>query len=189
MRAEYFLDTNILLYRYSDQDDEKCRIAANLLESGNAMASAQVLNEFCNVVRKKFPAAYTSIESTLIDIQRGCTLSVPLDSGLRTTAQMVSRHAAEQLLARSAPFDRPVDTFVQSHWHTGIRAGAIHPSGISEIADQMAGSTIQTGQKTLWEKLRRELARARYRRAVQRHARHSPAPHALPGEDAQGPVT
>jgi len=78
MRAEYFLDTNILLYRYSDQDDEKCRIAANLLESGNAMASAQVLNEFCNVVRKKFPAAYTSIESTLIDIQ-GLLPIAPLD--------------------------------------------------------------------------------------------------------------
>ncbi len=31
MSVEYFLDTNILLYRYSDQDMEKRTIAANLL--------------------------------------------------------------------------------------------------------------------------------------------------------------
>lgn len=69
MSVEYFLDTNILLYRYSDQDIEKRRIAANLFESGRVIASAQVLNEFCNVVRKKFPASYAKIDSTLTEIQ------------------------------------------------------------------------------------------------------------------------
>ena len=78
MSVEYFLDTNILLYRYSDQDVDKCRIAANLLESGRAIASAQVLNEFCNVTRKKFPASYAKIESALTDIQRLLPI-MPLD--------------------------------------------------------------------------------------------------------------
>jgi len=78
MSVEYFLDTNILLYRYSDQDVDKRRIAANLLESGRAIASAQVLNEFCNVTRKKFPASYAKIESALTDIQRLLPI-MPLD--------------------------------------------------------------------------------------------------------------
>ena len=39
MSVEYFLDTNILLYRYSDQDMEKRTIAANLLESEGKNAS------------------------------------------------------------------------------------------------------------------------------------------------------
>ena len=69
MSAEYFLDTNILLYRYSDQDDNKRRISANLLESGKVMASVQVLNEFCNVIRKKFPTVYTEIDARLAEIQ------------------------------------------------------------------------------------------------------------------------
>jgi len=70
MSVEYFLDTNVLLYRYSDQDiPDKRRIAANLLESGRAIAGAQVLNELCNVIRKKFPTSYTKIESTLTEIR------------------------------------------------------------------------------------------------------------------------
>ena len=78
MSVEYFLDTNVLLYRYSDQDIDKRRIAANLLESGRAIASAQVLNEFCNVTRRKFPTSYTKIESTLTEIQ-GLLPIMPLD--------------------------------------------------------------------------------------------------------------
>ncbi len=78
MHADYFLDTNILLYRYSDQDDDKRRISANLLESGKGMASVQVLNEFCNVISKKFPAAYAKIDNTLAEIQERLSI-MPLN--------------------------------------------------------------------------------------------------------------
>ena len=47
----------------------------------------------------------------------------------------------------------------------------ILPSGISEIADQLDGSTIQTAQKSVREKLRREIARGMYRNAVKRLSR------------------
>ncbi len=79
MSGEYFLDTNILLYRYSEQDLQKRPIAANLLESGKTMASVQVLNEFCNVIRRKFPAAYPQIDVTLAEIQ-GLLPIVSLDT-------------------------------------------------------------------------------------------------------------
>lgn len=111
-----------------------------------------------------------------IDAAGPCRLVVPEIGGLRTTAQMVGKRAAAHLLALSETIDRPVDTFVQSHWHTGLRPAAITPSGVSDIADRLDGSTIQGGGKRLSEKLRRELRRARYRRAVARHARHSVAP-------------
>ena len=68
MSVDYFLDTNILLYRYSKQDEQKRPIAANLLESGRAMVSAQVLNEFCNVTRRKFPETYANIDATIAEI-------------------------------------------------------------------------------------------------------------------------
>ncbi|MEB8387858.1 glycosyltransferase family 25 protein [Rhodobacteraceae bacterium KMM 6894] len=114
--------------------------------------------------------------SQLIDQSGPCQLVVPQVTGLRTTAQVVSKWAAAQLLDRSALFDRPVDTFIQSHWHTGIRPAAIARSGVLEIADRLDGSTIQTAPKPLWEKLWREVARGRYRLAMHRAARHSDAP-------------
>lgn len=68
MSVDCFLDTNILFYRYSKQDEQKRLIAANLLESKRVMVSAQVLNEFCNVTRRKFPETYLAIDATLVEI-------------------------------------------------------------------------------------------------------------------------
>ncbi|WP_294611622.1 glycosyltransferase family 25 protein [uncultured Roseovarius sp.] len=113
----------------------------------------------------------------LIDMAGACAVSVPERGGLRTTAQLISQEAARHLLALSEPFDRPVDTFVQSHWHTGLRPATIEPSGITDIADQLDGSTIQGGaRKPPLAKLGREWSRFRYRRAVNNASRHSKAP-------------
>lgn len=114
----------------------------------------------------------------LIATQGACQLLLPQMAGLRTTAQLVTRASAEQLLAASDRFDRPVDTFVQSHWQTGLRPAMILPSGISEIADQLEGSTIQSARKPFLEKLRREWLRGRYRRAVRHASASSAAPDA-----------
>lgn len=65
MPAKYFVDTNILLYRYSNQDDKKQQIAGRLLETKHCVISVQVINEFCNVIRRKFPAQFVVIEPTL----------------------------------------------------------------------------------------------------------------------------
>ncbi|MDZ7710253.1 MAG: glycosyltransferase family 25 protein [Roseovarius sp.] len=113
---------------------------------------------------------------TVVDTNGAATLAVPRVAGLRTTAQMLSRAGAERLLHLSEVFDRPVDTFVQSHWHTGLRPAAIHPSGITDIAHRLDGSTIQGGSRTPLQKLGREWARLRYRRAVTRASKASAAP-------------
>lgn len=68
MNANYFMDTNVLLYRYAKQDEQKRCIAANLLESQQVVVSVQVLNEFCNVTRRRFPESYVYIEDTLKQI-------------------------------------------------------------------------------------------------------------------------
>ncbi|MFU1478848.1 glycosyltransferase family 25 protein [Roseovarius sp. C7] len=112
----------------------------------------------------------------LVAAQGACQLLLPQMGGLRTTGQLIDRASAERLLAASERFDRPVDTFVQSHWHTGLRPAMILPSGLSEIADQLEGSTIQSARKSFPEKLRREWLRGRYRRAVRHASASSTAP-------------
>jgi len=112
----------------------------------------------------------------LIDQEGPCKLVLPRVAPLRTSAQIVGRAAAERLLDASATFDRPVDAFVQAHWHTGLRPAAIHPAGVRTIAESLDGSTIQSGRKSLSERLGREVARFLYRRRVARCAWQSPAP-------------
>lgn len=69
MPVKYFVDTNVLLYRYASQDEYKRRIAGRLLKSGESIISVQVINEFCNVVHRKFPAQFKQIEISLQEIR------------------------------------------------------------------------------------------------------------------------
>lgn len=97
----------------------------------------------------------------------GVSIVRPRVTPLRTSAQMVSRAAAQTLLGMTAQIDRPVDTFLQSHWHTGLHLVCVVPSGVEDRTAETGGSTISS-KRSLWEKAKREVLRSRYRRAVDR---------------------
>ena len=164
--------------------EDDAGIDADLLPTALDLAARHVQQlGYIQLQTRPHPGPHRS-PAIVLDRSGPCTLSLPVVTGLRTTAQVVSKSAAAHLLARSDTFDRPVDTWLQSHWHTGIRPAMIHPSGILEIADQLDGSTIQTAKKSLLEKARREVSRALYRRAVRRAAAASGAPHPDPAPGA-----
>ena len=97
----------------------------------------------------------------------GMAIVRPNVTPLRTSAQMVSRGAAERLLKLTERFDRPVDTFLQSHWHTGLHLACVVPSGVEDRTAQTGGSTISS-KRSFWAKVAREWKRSRYRAAVKR---------------------
>jgi predicted nucleic acid-binding protein len=69
MNAEpIFLDTNIIVYAYSTENENKRKVARSLVEAGNAVISVQVLNEFCNTARRKFPQMFENVERTLKEL-------------------------------------------------------------------------------------------------------------------------
>ncbi len=90
---------------------------------------------------------------------------LPKRIGLQTGCQIVGRAAAQRLLARSEQIDRPIDTWLQMHWVTGQPIHALLPNGVTEIANQIGGSTIQQKTRTSG-KLMRELRRTWYRAQV-----------------------
>lgn len=117
----------------------------------------------------------------VIDLEGSAMLTQPQVTPVRASAQLISVWAAQKLLEQTEKFDRPVDTFVQSHWHTGFRPGVIYPSGIKTISDQLDGSTIQTETGRLAvDILKREWSRFSYRRNVARFSAQSSAPRVEP---------
>jgi len=86
-----FLDTNILVYGYTGQDDAKRDIANALISGGQAMVSAQVLNAFCNTLRRKFPQQFLRANAALEEL----AASLPIATLGYTSAQ-----AAVQLSQR-----------------------------------------------------------------------------------------
>lgn len=63
-----FLDTNVIVYAYSTDNEAKRLVARTLIESGRAVVSAQVLNEFCNTTRRKYPLMFERASKTLSEL-------------------------------------------------------------------------------------------------------------------------
>lgn len=86
----FFLDTNILIYAYSSQDLEKREIALRLLTSGEVITSTQIPNEFCNVMRLKFPEHFAHVELALQEINNFLPI-LPLTFEITVRAVAVSK--------------------------------------------------------------------------------------------------
>jgi predicted nucleic acid-binding protein len=80
-----FLDTNIIIYAYSVDNAEKRRIARSMIESEHAIISAQVLNEYCNTTRRKYPLMFDRVEETLRELSELVEI--------RDLTQSISQHA------------------------------------------------------------------------------------------------
>lgn len=61
-----FFDTNILIY--AQEASPKGDIARRLIEQGGII-SVQVMNEFANVLKRKYSKSWTEIEAALADIE------------------------------------------------------------------------------------------------------------------------
>jgi glycosyl transferase family 25 len=82
---------------------------------------------------------------------------------LRAIGQVVSITAAERLLDRTLPFDRPVDTFLQMTWVTGQPLLVASPSPVSDVSREAGGTTVQRKSLGFAERLRHEAMRPIYR--------------------------
>ena len=103
----------------------------------------------------------------------GLTLLRPDAPPLRAIGQIVSRAAAERLLERTLPFDRPVDTFLQMTWITGQPVLVASPSPVRDVSLETGGTTVQRKSMGLAERLHHEAMRPIYRAQVlARYRRH-----------------
>jgi glycosyl transferase family 25 len=101
------------------------------------------------------------------------TLMRPDAPPLRAIAQVVSLAAAERLLDRTLPFDRPIDTFMQMTWVTGQPVLVASPSPVRDVSRESGGSTVQRKSMSLTERLHHEAMRPIYRAQVlARYRRH-----------------
>ena len=70
MSDKVFIDTNILIYSYSEDEIEKQVIANNTLDlyGNNIIISTQVVNELANVLFKKFKLLSDDIENVILEL-------------------------------------------------------------------------------------------------------------------------
>ena len=89
MNAPQFLDTNIFVYAFGD--DERTETAQEIM-SAPYVTSVQALNEFAHVMRRKLRRELSEIRKGTVAIQKASARIIPLDIALN--------HAAFDLVAR-----------------------------------------------------------------------------------------
>ena len=83
--ASFFVDTNILVYAFSEQDIAKREIARTLAETNGAWVSTQVLAELANVLTRRFKIPANEVRERVLSISGVCevvtvTPSIVLDA-------------------------------------------------------------------------------------------------------------
>jgi predicted nucleic acid-binding protein len=70
MSDKIFIDTNILIYAFSEDELLKQQVAMTLIDtiSYNAIISNQVINELANVFLKKFKLSTNEVEDAILEL-------------------------------------------------------------------------------------------------------------------------
>lgn len=146
---------------FEDDASLDMHIAANALR----MAESRI-QDFGYI---QLPVRPISSDSKIVAKQDGTQILRPVVIPLRLSGQVISQSAARDLLRLTTVFDRPVDTFLQMHWLTGVRPLAVEPSGLSDCTQDAGGSTISRN-KGVGERVVREVKRYWYRSRIKSYS-------------------
>ena len=72
MNGRIFLDTNIIIYLYSEDENDKRNMAYNFVNSSNCVTSIQVMNEASNIWFRKHNLNKCEISKYLDEIEAVC---------------------------------------------------------------------------------------------------------------------
>ena len=76
MKGKAFIDTNIFIYLYSEDESNKKALCIEHLENYACMTSTQAINELSNVFTKKWKLSATDIGNVISEIQQSCEIKL-----------------------------------------------------------------------------------------------------------------
>lgn len=92
MSANCFIDTNVLVYCYTDDEPEKQHKALDIANSPDTYISTQVLTELSNTFKKKFNLSWKEIESVLSEISSGFSVYINKPATIERACRIASKY-------------------------------------------------------------------------------------------------
>mgnify|MGYP005860231885 CR=1 FL=1 len=87
-----FLDTNILVYAYSEDEPQTREVARQLMSSEEAIISSQVLQEFANIAHKKLKVQWNVIQATIEELRAKMPLWINSDETIVKAFQIAAQY-------------------------------------------------------------------------------------------------
>ena len=92
MNERAFIDTNVFIYLYSEDEIEKKEISKKVFNQYNCIISTQVLSEFCNVCIGKLNQLIENVELAIDEIIEQCTVSLIEKHNIQQALQIHKRY-------------------------------------------------------------------------------------------------
>lgn len=92
MNDKIFLDTNILVYSYSNSEPQKQTVAINLIANNNTFISTQVLQELVNTKTRKFKLSYFDAINALIECCQNNNLHINTSETISQACKIAERY-------------------------------------------------------------------------------------------------
>jgi len=92
MKDKAFLDTNILVYCYTDTEPEKREKARVVASHTNVVISTQVLKEFINTLFKKFKLEWTDIRMAVKEVKQNFPVYVNSEQTIDKACSIAERY-------------------------------------------------------------------------------------------------
>ena len=92
MKDKAFVDTNILVYLYSEDEVEKRDKSRNIFETYECVTSTQALNELSNVMTKKFKINPSEVSAVVDEIAENCQVSAISLGTIKTALDITERY-------------------------------------------------------------------------------------------------
>ena len=87
-----FIDTNLIVYLYSNDELDKRTSIQNIISKQKAVISTQVVNEFSNVMHKKFKKDFKSIERAIDELDSNMQIQPISLSTIRLAYQIANEY-------------------------------------------------------------------------------------------------
>ena len=71
-----FIDTNVIVYMSSNDNQAKKKLARSLINKYDCVISTQVINELSNVLIKKYSQSTSNVEATIFNLEAVCTVAL-----------------------------------------------------------------------------------------------------------------
>jgi predicted nucleic acid-binding protein len=92
MKDNIFLDTNILVYSYSNNEINKRIISRELIAENNSYVSTQVLQELCNIITRKLGFSFTDAINVSNEVTQNNNLHTNTQKTILKACQIAERY-------------------------------------------------------------------------------------------------
>ncbi len=92
MSAKAFLDTNIIIYGYSQDEPDKQHRARKCAQANESWISTQVLNETVNTLKRKFSLDYHQIGAVVDELSQQYQLAIVSLDTIRKALNIAQRY-------------------------------------------------------------------------------------------------